>query len=210
VHIGYSTNQGYLDFLSAVSASTKAATTETMGEEFAGSVAPIGTKLSAAKIASRYDFGNISSREIDQLASELHAGGHISDRENLVLLTHGADFLSHLPGNYYGEEKLAERSDLLGQIKEKLTLAQNRGEPTADRVKLLAMLEKLQALASLKKKNSGAPQNARISNRTLTELIAQQERYGGIPVDQLRLIDISKLEIISLPPDLMKRVNQPR
>jgi hypothetical protein len=210
VHIGYSINQGYLDFMSAVSTSTKAATAEPKGVDFAGSVAPAGTIFSAAKIASRYDFANISPREIDQMARELYAGGLISDRESLALLNHGADFLSLLPGNHYGDEQLAERSDLLGKIEEKLNLAQYRGEPVVNREKLLALLEKLQALASLKKKNSGAPQNARISDRTLTELIAQQERNGGIAVDRLRPIDISKLELISLPPDLMERVNQPR
>ncbi len=209
MHIGNSTNQVYLDFLSAISTSTKAANTEPKGEEFAGLVTLVGINVSAANIASRYDFANISPREIDQMASELHASGIISDRESLALLAHGADFLSLLPDNYYGEEQLAERSDLLGKIKEKLTLAEYRGEPTADRERLLEMLDNLRTLASAKKnKTGGALQISRISDNSLSEFIALQSTNGGIPVDQLMPIDVSKLEIITLPPKLLKAINQ--
>ena len=193
MHIGNSTNQGYLDFLSAISTSNKAANTELKGEDFAGLVTPGGTTISAANVASGYDLTSISPREIDQMALELHAGGHVSDSDFLALLTYGAEFMSHLPGNYYDEEKLTERSDLIGRVKERLDLAQSRGEPTADKERLLALLEKLRLLASADKMSGGAPRISRISEKNLSEFIALQAKNGGIPVDQLTPIDTSRI-----------------
>ncbi len=201
MHIGNSAYQGHLGFLGAMSTSVKAANIAPKVVDFAALIAPgvpDRTTSSAAEIANRYDLRNISPREIDQMAKELHGGKHISDSEYGALRSHGADFLSNLPGKFYDEEKLNQKSDLFSRILDDLAMGRNHGTPAKYLEKLLAMLEKIKSLASAYNGSGVVPRVSRISADNMTDLIALQSTTGGIPIDQLTLIDVSMLDVVTL------------
>lgn len=140
------------------------------------------TKATAAKgahgvsqIAARYDVTDISPREIDQLAKELKESDQISDGDWLMLLTRGAEFLSHFPGNYYTDDKLNERSDLLGNIQRNLGEAEKRGDPTLALKRQLAFLENLQAQGNSSKTTGYQLGTAAVADETLSGLLSLQE-----------------------------------
>ena len=103
------------------------------------------TNQSFQQITSKYDVMNISPNQIDQLAGELRESEKADVRDILMLETHGAKFLSHLPGQYYGEGKLNQQVNLLQIKQEQLDMARNQGGPTASIERTIAFLEEIQS-----------------------------------------------------------------
>ena len=103
------------------------------------------TTQSFQQITSKYDVMNISPNEIDQLGAELREYELADVRDILMMETHGANFLSHLPGQYYGEEKLNQRENLLQIEQDQLDMARKSGLPTASLERSIAFLKEIQS-----------------------------------------------------------------
>ena len=69
--------------------------------------------LSFNEIATKYNVRNISPQEVDKLVKELQDNNLLSSKDALMLMTHGEDFLSHMPGEFYSQARLSEKIDLL-------------------------------------------------------------------------------------------------
>jgi hypothetical protein len=79
------------------------------------------------------------------LAAQLKDSGRISDGDYLTLLTRGADFLSHLPGDHYTAERLNAKSDIVTQTEWQLAEATKRGDPVEALTDLLDFFRAFEA-----------------------------------------------------------------
>jgi hypothetical protein len=97
------------------------------------------------EVTLKYDLGNISPREIDQMAKELRQRGLITDTETFALLKFGAEYLSSQPGNTLTEEKLDQKADLFGQLEQQIADEKAAGNPVEAHKNLLEFIQKLEA-----------------------------------------------------------------
>lgn len=119
------------------------ARTGKVGESVDTTSNAVGAVLSFSEIAAKYDIGNISPREVDQLAMELSASGAVPNRDIMMLMAHGEEFLSHLPGGYYKDEaKATAKMDLLEHAKWQRKMSGGNGWDSH-----IAFLERLQTAA---------------------------------------------------------------
>jgi hypothetical protein len=105
-----------------------------------------------AQVAAKYDMHNISPVQIDQMADEMFAAGSIAERDYMMMKTRGADFLSHLPGNYYTSERLNTGYDLINKTEWEISEHSRRGDSPTDYLKnMLDVFKELDARRNLPK-----------------------------------------------------------
>ncbi len=166
MQVGSSTNQPLINLLNAGTSSDKAEKFDRAAEETAGSKVPATKKTMAEIMSGQYDLTNISPREVDRFAKELFDNGLISTQESMILLTRGAEFMSHSPGANYTEAQLNEKSNLIEAFQNSIKLSQSHGGSTEGVERLLAKLEKAQA------QEQGSDRlTSQVSDETLSGLI---------------------------------------
>jgi hypothetical protein len=106
---------------------------------------PAQTADRVGEDAAKYDLRDISPVEIDGLAAQLMGSGRISDGDHLTMLTRGAEFLSHLPGDHYTPERLNAKSDIVAQTEWQLAEASKRGNPVEALTDLLDFFREFEA-----------------------------------------------------------------
>lgn len=174
MQVGNTTGPAWFKLLTAKSQPTEEASFDQKVEKSAGSKMSVDPISSVGAIAGRYDLNNISPREIDQLAHELNDSGNISTQDFMILLTRGAEFLSHMPGNRYTEERLNQKTDLIADFQYSLKMSQNGGAPTEGLEHLLATLEKIQSLGEEERDKFGRQPVSQFSDKMLSGLIDLQ------------------------------------
>lgn len=96
--------------------------------------------LTVGDLAKKYDMRNISPREIDQLAHELHANKLIDNNDFLTLLSRGAGFKSFEGKSFSPPD---EKFDFVSSLKGQVEFSRNHGDSSESMSKILDIIVKM-------------------------------------------------------------------